>query len=62
MKELRKRLAEQRKKAKSKKGLKEAEGLFRELEKQTEKMAEAAKFLDGNIVTFTTGAVDICRL
>lgn len=41
MKELRKRLAEQRKKFESKKGLKDAEGLFRELEKQTAKMAEA---------------------
>ncbi|NOY29536.1 MAG: hypothetical protein GXP28_04960 [Planctomycetes bacterium] len=37
---LRKRLAERRKQA-AKKGLKDAEGLFRELEKQTEKMAEA---------------------
>jgi len=39
-KELRKRMAERRKQA-SKKGLKEAEGLFSELEKQTEKMAKA---------------------
>ncbi len=41
MKKLRKRWAEQRKKAQAKKGLKDAEGLFRELEKQTAKMAEA---------------------
>ncbi len=39
-KTLRKRIAERRKQA-AKKGLKDAEGLFRELEKQTEKMAEA---------------------
>lgn len=41
-KELRKRMEERRKQA-AKKGLKDAEGLFRELEKQTEKMAEATK-------------------
>lgn len=39
-KELRKRMAERRKQA-AKKGLKNAEGLFHELEKQTEKMAKA---------------------
>lgn len=39
-KKLRERLANRRKEA-AKKGLKDAEGLFRELEKQTEKMAEA---------------------
>ena len=39
-KQLRERLAKRRKEA-AKKGLKDAEGLFRELEKQTEKMAQA---------------------
>lgn len=39
-KKLRERLEKRRKEA-AKKGLKDAEGLFRELEKQTEKMAEA---------------------
>ena len=39
-KKLRERLANRRKEA-AKKGLKDAEGLFRELEKQTEKMTEA---------------------
>ncbi|NOZ40001.1 MAG: hypothetical protein GXP24_07225 [Planctomycetes bacterium] len=39
-KKLRERLAKRRKEA-AKKGLKDAEGLFRELEKQTEKMAKA---------------------